>query len=428
MGNHRQSRKGQLVIIAALIILILMLALVLSISRINLSIQELEYEPVQETVLGITSDFDRCLTYALSLATHRYNAAGRSLGEASQAGNEFIMKWIDAALNSYPNLGLNVTILNPQSGATDIAWLMDWDSRVGVSCVFAEFRLDVDAYGFKGWMSRSLTAVFLDILMDLIDTNRSIVTVEFQIMERKSESFEPIPNLAIENLTLTLDLILDRKIPVNITSLTHQGNGIYIINGSYISKDSIQPLEILGVTLTVETPGDNILVSASTSGDEWRNIYLAENELVTEPPYIPYGNMFLNPTLSYGQPYRIAVSGNATHNITLSQTIIGTLWLAPTSKSVQLNVTIGFTYNSTDYIIGYDIINATSKVLQPYYLLFNAMRGNYPEGYYLCIPEGSKIFIDITLLQSNPPGVGSIKIYFGYNQKGALYLSGIRLY
>jgi len=426
MRSHRQSRKGQLVIIAALIILILMLTLVLSISRINLSIQELEYEPVQEIVLGITSDFDRCLTYALSLATHRYNITGGSLEEASQVGNEFIMKWIDATLNSYSNLGLNVTILNPQSGATDIAWLMDWDSRVGVSCVFAEFRLDVDAYGFKGWMSRSLTAVFLNIMRDLID-NRSIVIVEFQIIERKSGSFEPISNLTVEDLRLTLDLVLDMKIPVNITSLTYQGNGIYIINGSYTPKDSIQPTEISGVTLSVITPDDNVLVSASTSSDEWRNIFLAENGLVTEAPYIPHGNMFLNPTLSHGQPCRIAISGNTTENITLKETIFGTLWLAPT-KSVQLNVTIGFTYNSIDYIIGYDIITATSKALQPYYLVFDAKQGKYPEGYYLRIPEGSKIFIDITLIQSDPPGVGSIKIYFGYNQKGASYLSGIRFY
>jgi len=426
MRSLKQNRRGQLVIIAALIILILMFALVLSISRINLSIQELEYEPVQEIVLGITSDFDRCLTYALSLATHKYNATGGSLEEASRVGNEFVMKWIDATLNSYSNLGLNVTILNPQSGATDIAWLMDWDSRVGVSCVFAEFRLDVDAYGFKGWMSRSLTAVFLNIMRDLIDINRRIVTVEFQIMERKSGSFEPISNLAIEDLRLTLDLTLGGKIPVNIASLTYQGNGIYIINGSYIPKDSIQPAE--GVTLSVITPDNNILVSASTSGDEWRNIFLAEDGLVTEAPYIPHGNMFLNPTLSHGQPSRIAVSGNTTRDITLSKTINGTLWLTSASKSVQLNVTIGFTYNSIDYVIGYNIITVTPKVLQPYHLVFNAAQGNYPGDYSLCIPKGSKIFMDITLIQSNPPGAGSIYLYFGYNQKGASYLSSITLY
>jgi len=430
MRSFRRNKQGQLVIIATLIIVVFTLALVFSISQVSLSMQELKYEPFQETALTIASDFDRCITYALSLATHEYNETG-SLEESDQVGNEFITKWVNALLASYSNLGLNVTIAASESGATDIVWWMDWNSSFGVSYVYADFRLDINAYGFKGWMSKSLRAVYLNLISELIDTNMSSVTVEFQIIERKSEGFNPVSNLTIEDLYLTLDTILT-NVPVNITSLTYQGSGIYIIHGTYASGDGIQQMEILGVTLSVITPNDNIVVSASTSGDEWRNLYIGEGgSISTCPPEILHGNMFINPTLSQGQSERIASSESIPQDIGLDETIKGTLWLELSSrqKSVQLNITLGFTYNGSDYIIGYDVVSVTSVVLQPYYLAFNATQGNYPEGYYLSIPEGSEIFIEITLVESDHPGVSSIKIFFGYNpDTGEFYLSGIKLY
>jgi len=260
MKSFRRNNRGQLVIIATLIMIVFTLSLVLSISKIGLSVQELKYEPFQEIVLGITSDFDRCLTQALSLATQKYSETG-SLEEAEAEGNSFIAKWVNATLAAYSNLGLEIVMNASDYGGTDVLWVMDWGSSAGVSYAYTQFSLNISAYGFRGWTTYSAKTVWLNITQWDIDLNSSTVTLEFQVLQSGAGGLQSIPNLTPENIQVKLDTIQAQNVLVDIGNLTYLGYG------NYNMTFGVESTDIKNITLIVTTPSD-IVVSASTSG-EW---------------------------------------------------------------------------------------------------------------------------------------------------------------
>ena len=201
MKRFRRDTRGQFVVIAALLIALLTLSLALSIHQVNLHRQQLRYEPVEELVLGITSDLDRCLTYALSLASQKYYET-RSLDIARNEGYQFISKWVRSILASYAHLGIKMIMhspLNPtEEGPTDVQIIFNWDNPAGNSKVDTQFDLDIEAYGFKGWVGRSAKFVNLEILSPIEFDDQS-TTLKFRIVHGK----HPIPNLTKESLIKT---------------------------------------------------------------------------------------------------------------------------------------------------------------------------------------------------------------------------------
>jgi len=265
MKSFRKNTRGQFVIIVALLIALLTLSLSLSIHQVNLHRQQLRYEPVEELVLGITSDLDRCLTYALSIATQKYHN-GTPYDDAKNEGYNFISKWVRSVLASYAHLGMKMTMSIPENettgGPTDIQWRIDWDNPVGISHVSTKFDLDIDAYGFKGWVGRSAKFVRVEILPPIEFDNQS-TTLKFQILQGKlSESMPiPIPNLTPESLSKTQVHITEdfwvSSPELQVTALTYLGEGIYSVTFNQRINE-----HTLGVQLTVDTPEDNIVVSA----------------------------------------------------------------------------------------------------------------------------------------------------------------------
>jgi hypothetical protein len=260
MKKFRKNTRGQFVVIAALLIAILTLSVALSIHQINLHRQQLRYEPVEELVLGITSDLDRCLTHSLSIATQLYDI-NRSLGTepATKVGENFIFKWIRSIRASYANLGINVAVSVPRNetagGETCAKWTIDWSHPRGISQVYTKFDLDIDAYGFKGWVGRSSKFVTLEIL-DVQDK-----TVQFRIRQGTMSDSLPIPNLTPESLYKTrihIDEHFWASYPeLEVTDLTYLGEGVYSVTFNHGVNQYTK-----GVELTVVTPEDNIVVSA----------------------------------------------------------------------------------------------------------------------------------------------------------------------
>ena len=75
MKRLKNNDRGQFVIIAALLIAVLTFSMAYSIHQINLQRQELAYSPVQELVLGITSDLERALNTACNASSLAFNAS-----------------------------------------------------------------------------------------------------------------------------------------------------------------------------------------------------------------------------------------------------------------------------------------------------------------------------------------------------------------
>lgn len=254
MKSFRGNNRGQFVVIAALLIAALTLSVALSVHQIYLHRQQLRYEPVEELVLGLTSDLDRCLTHSLSIATQVYHG-NRSLGlqPAISRGENFIFKWVRSVRASYAHLGINVTLSAPS--LTNVKWTIDWNNPRGISHVYTQFNLDIDAYGFKGWVGRSSKFVSLEIL-DVQNT-----TVQFRIRQGSLSDLSPIPNLTPESLFETRIHIDDHfwaSYPeLEVTKLTYLGDGVYTATFNHAVNTYTK-----GVELTVNTPEDNIVVSA----------------------------------------------------------------------------------------------------------------------------------------------------------------------
>lgn len=267
MRNFKKNTRGQFAIIAALLIAVLTLPLVLSINQISLNRQQLKYEPVQELVLSITSDLDRCLSHALSIATQKYQEdRSGGLYEAYNNGEKFIFQWARSAIAAYSNLGINMTMETEPSegGKTDIYWDIKWSSLTGYSQVETTFYLDIDAYGFRGWVGKAGKYIRLTIDPESIKLDEDSTTLNFTIVKSRLYDSTPLPitNLTPESLNRSRVHIrgnfwLDRNNGLAITSLKYLGGGKYTVTfNQRINKHT------LGVELTVNTPEDNIIVSA----------------------------------------------------------------------------------------------------------------------------------------------------------------------
>jgi len=156
------NEKGQFIIIGALMIAVFMFALVLAISQMNVQRQVFSYEPVDEVVLAISSDFERLLQNALSRASQSYLANG-NLVLARSLFDDQVWRWLSAVSEAYSGYGVNITLRSEQ-GSTYADLVLDWSEDRGVSYAYTTFGMDVESYGFRGLALTSSISVRLDIL------------------------------------------------------------------------------------------------------------------------------------------------------------------------------------------------------------------------------------------------------------------------
>lgn len=106
MHSLVRNKKGQFVIIIALLIAALTLAAVISIQGINIHSQSISYKPANEFLLGVTSDMNRALTFALSEYTDGVLNQGLTEGAAAAVGSQFMESWKQSMLTSYSSYGI----------------------------------------------------------------------------------------------------------------------------------------------------------------------------------------------------------------------------------------------------------------------------------------------------------------------------------
>jgi len=410
MRSFRRNRQGQLVIIATLIMVVFTLALVSSISQISLSMQELRYEPFQETALSIASDFDRCLTQALRIATHVYNET-KNQEEAKAAGNNFIAKWVNSTISSYSNLGLQIAMnASEGEGTTDVLWIIDWDSYVGWSYIYSRFYLNISAYGFEGWRANTIRFVRLGIYDFKINASTNTVTICFQLVQGKKEDMEElVAGLKSENLQVIVDTDLSQNTLAEVENLTYLGGGAYSISFN------VDSTIVRNITLTVVTPEEGIIVSANTN-NEWSTLYLSNNLTLLFYPEASENNKWLRgkgPKVVFnksGETKRFESNSVINISLPIPDEVEAILYFSKNGQG-EANVTVTLSFNNgTEYTFG----NSTLTINEdgPYVFKFYKENLKDETGQPVeldYVPEGSRLFLEVTVYFEN--SVGSVHLY-----------------
>ncbi|MEM2127497.1 MAG: hypothetical protein QXH67_04660 [Candidatus Bathyarchaeia archaeon] len=296
-----KERRGQFVVAAALLISIITLSIALSVHKLSLHRLQLRYEPVEELVMGISSDLDRCLTYALHNATELYynlTSSGNNHSIAhEEAKNEalrFISKWASSIITSYSPVGLMImmkTNTTNEGGKINIDFKIDWDNEYsGMSYIYTDFQLDIESYGFKGWVDHSGKYVKLYIDNSSLIITREEISLVFKLVQGKNEV--SIPNLTNYSVKL-LNSDYSKEL-CNATELKYLGKGFYNVSFPYRMNKS----ELLRIL--VITPLDHIYVSAllfcqiEEEPQEEFGLYLSSRERTNKTKYL--GMIFLNST------------------------------------------------------------------------------------------------------------------------------------
>jgi len=257
MRRLAKAKRGQFVVVSALIIGIIVLSTALSIYQMGLNRQYFRYKSVRELVLGITSDFDRCLAHALSLASKKYFETWDQISAIAE-GDAFIWKWVRSISTTYSNLGLEMLVMSESKSGVD--FIFDWGSDVGRSSIRGTFSLNVTGYGYTGWIGESAKYVMLKVYTDTIENSGSDIpgstTVDFNVMK---EMGNPASNLNPNSLIIYTHMSNNtwRQVPAKIESLEYKGGGNYTVRFSPRVNQYTH-----GLIMTVITPEDNIYVSA----------------------------------------------------------------------------------------------------------------------------------------------------------------------
>ena len=287
MKKFRSDKRGQFVIIAALLIAVLTLSMAVSIHELSSNRRKLAYEPLDELLLAVTSDLERALTYALSNASRQYNYAYTVTPDSYYAqqqgnlsGNLNMQKWQRSVLASYPQLGIDLKFREPPT------FSFQWGSPSGFTQADLPFyELDVAAYNFRGWTGRSYKYVSL-VINDFTYINASYSALNFRLTQfiTPDALAAPIPNLTTEDVTVWANVDAPQAWPEGTPdSVQYLGGGNYRL----VFENPIEG-NPRAAKLMISTPGDEILVSASmtssvsvTLHSQRRNSPLDEDPSVT---------------------------------------------------------------------------------------------------------------------------------------------------
>jgi len=268
MGAY-QAKRGQIIIAGTLLVAVLALSVTLSIYRMSGENEELRARPVRETVLGITSDVDRALTYALSNASQVFRSlwtedVANASREASETGRGFLSTWKRSVLTAYSNLGLRLEYSSERFES-------DWNGPVGWSSASCTVELDVSGYGFTGWRAERNRAVGLVLDNNTIvpDPEEHETTLDFSISDRYGGQSRPISDLSPENIEILAHVTGPIWVRGVARSLEYRGGGNYTL-GFWPDVNEFSR----SVILTVTTPEDRIVVAASYVGGDKAHVVI----------------------------------------------------------------------------------------------------------------------------------------------------------
>ena len=288
MKSLIKNRHGQFVVIAALIIAVLTLATIISVYEISVSSQTIAYKPVDEFLLGVTSDMNRALTVALSkTSTNLVN--GQTQDSSDAVGQGFMDNWQHSLFTAYPNYGFKFN----QPVAT--SFKCDWNRNPGYSSALTTYDFDVAAYGFMGWEGQTVKHVQLQLLTvsraDSTHTNLTFQLTQSVVNSEVTVGIADLPSNP-DASTFKVGAYLDGQqfTPAAAAIVTYHGSGVY-------SAVFNQPRDLTkGIKLELMIPNDGIWVSAMLLPDEGSTDQPVSPALTTTPPSNAVANLAFHDT------------------------------------------------------------------------------------------------------------------------------------
>ena len=260
MKKWVRNKRGQFVIIAALIIAALTLATVISIYEININMQSIAYKPVNEFLLGTTSDMNRALTISLARYTDSILNQGSTEDAAILGASNFMTMWKQSMLTSYSSYGIKI---NPTVNFTS-TFDHNWNGNSTYSFAYIPYDFDVASYGFMGWVGSTEKYVQLQIYSATVNTTvPGQTSLIFQLTQSDVNENTPIPISDLLSNSETFKI--GAYIPGNPFSPTDKTPTlVYLGNGNYsvTFKQAIDDPTTQCVRLDLATPNDGIWVSA----------------------------------------------------------------------------------------------------------------------------------------------------------------------
>lgn len=336
MKSLIRNKRGQFVVIAALIIAVLTLATIISIYEISVNSQTITYKPVDEFLLGVTSDMNRALTVALGkTSTNLVN--GQNQASSDAVGVAFMDNWQQSLFTSYPNYGFKFN----QPVAT--SFKCDWNRNPGYSSALTTYDFDVAAYGFMGWEGQTIKHVQLQLFtvsrVDSTHTNLTFQLTQSVVNSQVTVGIADLPSNP-DVSTFKVGAYIDGQpfTPAAAVTVTYHGSGVY-------SAVFNQPRDLTkGIKLELVIPNDDIWVSAILRPDEGSTDQPVTPTLTTTPPSNAAVNLAFHDT---------AVLTGATSDA--SGTVTYTLYRGSPGSGVQIgqdsivNVANGQVPNSALY-------------------------------------------------------------------------------
>ncbi|MBS7635220.1 hypothetical protein KEJ34_07025 [Candidatus Bathyarchaeota archaeon] len=407
MRRILRNNRGQIILALAIIMSIVVLSVSFSVYQMNAGRRLLKYEPAKEVVLAVTSDFERALAVALRDASLKFNEtyendAVNAENAANIVGGNALLKWMRSAVTAYSHLGAEMEIRDKK-----FEFIGYWNGTMGISSASAGFSMDVEAYGFKGWIGKSEKMVMLTIFPDTINKANNSATLVFSMLDNG----KPVPNLTPSLLKVyAWNESLSKWDPAASINIEYLGGGYYLLSFSPIDEDRF------GVKLRAITPKDRIIVSARyiegiRSQEDWGTLYLGVTE--DERNYeqlLPNHLLWWNPgprqvtwVISKAHPTREVSSPTIPEGrvINTSNNINITLYVQPSppNKPVTINIKVYFKYGVTEYPVaevnGYRIDKG-----EGYYIIItpNLYKDVNAGAGFGVIPSGSIVYLRVELV------------------------------
>jgi hypothetical protein len=354
---------------------------------------------------------NRVLTASLANYTDGIINQNLTEAEANIAASQSITTWKESMLTSYSSYGIRMKEpLLP-------TWNCLWNGTTTYSLVAVTYDIDVDSYGFKGWMGRSYRYVQLQIFPGSIQSESATTSFNFTLKESAINAYVTVPisglpqnpdNQSFRVGNYTPGQPFD---PATEVSLQYYGNGNYRVTFNQLVNQTT-----LGVRLDLATPTDKVWISANNFNhvNDWSTLHFVSGN-VLQPNYLytPGSSSFYTPPLNRGNPSITLSSPETTQDISTARFINITVYLSsvPPKAAKTLNITLGFTYQSQYYLIGSAEVEVGGKCIKDYSVSISAGEIPFVSGFGVrMIPEGSYIQLCLTIEFDGPSGSG--QVYF----------------
>jgi len=177
-----RRRRGQIVIIATLVIAILILSIAAMLYETATTYQRIRREYVSGLLDNISREFDKVLMYILMSATQRYNLTAEIDTPRAYAYLKFSY-WTKSLIRELSEYGAQVNITYPRIFLQPARVLYDmeieeryvydlikmyWYATQGLSVISASVTVNIPGLGFYGWNKTSLILLNATALLDKI--------------------------------------------------------------------------------------------------------------------------------------------------------------------------------------------------------------------------------------------------------------------